>query len=93
MTNLKPYQVGTVTLYYGPWHKILLDVDVRRVHGETMLGDDFIPHKEPFRVIRRQMRGRTTEYAVIDPATGNPENAFNTVGSAMKWIAERWRAE
>ena len=93
MINFKAEKVGTVTLYVGPWCTKSPGVDERLVRGETMLGDDFLPCKEPFRVIRRVYRGRTTEYQVRKPDSEAPENAFSTVGSAMKWIAERWRTE
>jgi hypothetical protein len=93
VSNLKAEKVGTVTLYVGPWCSKAPGVDHRRVHGETMIGEDFIPCSEPFRVIRRVYRGRTTEYQVWQPDANLPENAFSTVGAAMKWIAERWRTE
>lgn len=93
MINLKAERVGTVTLYVGPWCPQSPGVDHRRVHGETVIGDDFLPHREPFRVIRRCMKGRTTQYQVFKPGAELPEVTFLTVGRAMRWCAEKWREE
>jgi hypothetical protein len=94
--NLKPYKHGTITIYYSPWCPQAVGVAKRRIYGETVIDDEFVPRREPFRFIRRCKMGRTTEYQVWVQSDGEPdriENAFRTLDSAMRWCAQRWRVQ